>query len=436
MVDQSPLKIGIAGLGTVGRGVFKILEQKAKLLELRAGRPLMVTAVSGREKSKSRGINLKNLTWYDNIEHLAGDPEIDLIVELIGGASGPAYELCKRALKAKKSLVTANKALIALHGAELAGIAENHHVGFAFEAAVAGGIPIIKTIKESLAANNIISLAGILNGTCNFILTKMQEEKKDFSSALKEAQGLGYAEADPSFDIEGTDAAHKLAILSALAFGCPPNFESIYIEGIKNITPPDIEYAGELGYVIKLLAIASLDEHEGKQELEQRVHPCLIPKSSDLAQVHGVLNGILLECDSLGKLFLEGAGAGEGPTASAVIADIIDTAAGRGSLPFNMPVKLLQKIKPAKMSDHQGAYYLRLKVSDEPGVVAAVTTILKDKRISLDSLLQKPVKSSATAQVVLTTHQTTEETMLKAVAAIAKIPHVLEPPHMIRIEEI
>jgi len=406
------------------------------MLEARAGRALIITAVSARNKSKARGINLGAVTWYDNIEHLASDPDVDLIVELIGGASGPAYELCKLALRNKKSVVTANKALIALHGVELAAMAEKYNVSFAFEASVAGGIPIIKTIKEGLAANNIISLAGILNGTCNYILTKMQEEKKPFAEALKEAQELGFAEADPAFDIEGTDAAHKLAILASLSFGCPPNFESIYIEGIKNITPLDIEYAAELGLVIKLLAIADLQEHEGKQEFEQRVHPCLIPKSSILAGVNGVVNGILLECDTLGEIFFQGPGAGEGPTASAVVADIVDAVLHRGSLPFNVPTKSLHKIKPAKMSEHQGAYYLRLAVSDEPGVVAAVTGILKDRKISLDSLLQKPVKSSATAQIVLTTHQTDEENMLKAIAAIGKIANIREAPHMIRIEEI
>ncbi len=431
--EANPLRIGIVGLGTVGAGVFKIFSEKNALLSDRADRPISITAVSARNKNKDRGINLNNVQWYNNPEHLVSDPEIDLVVELVGGADGVAYEICKNALKNKKSVVTANKALIAKHGIELAGIAEKNNVALCFEASVAGGIPIIKTVKESLTANKIKSIAGILNGTCNYILTSMKDNNKDFSTALKEAQDLGYAEADPTFDVDGIDTAHKLSILAALAFGCPVNFDGVYIEGIKNITIKDVEYASELGYVIKLLGICEISNDESSYE--QRVHPCLVQKLSSIAEVYGVLNGITINSDTLGNLFLQGAGAGQNPTASAVVADIIDVASGRLSKPFGVPVKKLRKIKSGKITEYSGKYYLRLNVADKPGVVASITSVLKDTEISIESLLQKAHKPDSTAQIVFTTHHSTEEAIVKAIKSISKIENVLEKPNMIRIFE-
>lgn len=422
------LNVAIVGLGTVGSGVFRILKDNSELIKSRTGKEVKLYAVSYRDTKLSKK-ELKNVEKLDALA-LAKDPKVDVIVELIGGASGIAYELCKAALENKKSVVTANKALIAHHGLELAKIAEKNKVTLAFEAAVAGGIPVIKSIKEGLAANNITSVSGILNGTCNYILTTMEKDRRDFGSALKEAQSLGYAEADPSFDIDGVDTAHKLAILSSLAFGTEVNIKATYIEGIRNISLVDIDYALELGYRIKLLGLTQR-KPEG---ITQYVHPAMVKKESPLANVDGVLNALVVESDFMGSLLLEGAGAGSRPTASAVVADIIDIASGRKTSTFNVPVSLLKKAKFVPIEEHEGAYYMRLTVIDKSGVLAGIASIFKDENISLESLLQRGRLSGKPVSIVLITHETTENAILNALKKLAKSKYVIEPPCIIRIQ--
>ena len=320
-----PLAIAVAGLGTVGAGVVKLLRANADIIAARAGRPIAITAVSARERNRDRGISLSGLRWYDDPVALAADPQVDVVVECIGGSEGPARALVQAAIAAGKHVVTANKALLAVHGAALAQASEARGVALAFEAAVAGGIPAIKALREGLAANRIQRVAGILNGTCNYILTVMREQKREFAEVLAEAQKLGYAEADPSFDIDGIDAAHKLAILAALAFGRPVDFSAVHVEGIREVSALDIALAEELGYRIKLLGIARREEGG----ISTRVHPCMVPISAPIARVDGVFNAVVAEGDFVGRVMMEGRGAGEGPTASAVVADVIDIARGR-----------------------------------------------------------------------------------------------------------
>ena len=320
-----PLSVGVVGLGTVGGGVLKMLRENADIVTARAGRPIAVTAVSARDRSKDRGFPVTGLRWYEDPVALAGDPGVDVVVELIGGSEGPARALAEAAIAAGKPLVTANKALLAVHGASLARAAEERGVALGFEAAVAGGIPVIKALREGLSGNRISAVAGILNGTCNYILTQMRERGREFADVLADAQKLGYAEADPSFDIDGVDAAHKLAILAALAFGRPVAFDDVHVEGIRRVSAVDIAFASELGYRIKLLGIARQTE----AGIETRVHPCMVPQTAPIATVDGVFNAVVAEGDFVGRVMLEGRGAGAGPTASAVVADLIDIARNR-----------------------------------------------------------------------------------------------------------
>ena len=423
------IKIGIAGLGTVGAGVAMILRQKSALLGSRAGQAIALQAVSARDKKKDRGVDLSAVSWAENPVAIASS-DVDVVVELIGGADGAAYELVKAALNNGKHVVTANKALIAKHGIELATIAEQKNVMLKCEAAVAGGIPIIKTLKEGLAGNQFTRVAGILNGTCNYILTVMENQKRDFDDVLKEAQDLGYAEADPAFDIDGVDAAHKLAILAAMAFSCKVDMKSLHIEGIRHITSTDIEYAAELGMRIKLLGLAQLAEGG----LELRVHPALVSLDSPIARAGGVLNAIDLQCDALGSLFMEGPGAGRGATASAVVADIVDVAAGRGGLLYNTPVNSLTTLPISPIENHKGAYYIRLTVLDKPGVLAGVSAIFRDEHISIASLIQKNREPNKPVEIVLTTHETQEAAMMRALEKVQKLEQIVEPPRFIRIE--
>lgn len=429
-MQKNTLRIGIAGLGTVGAGVFKIISGKGKLLSARAGRKIEVVAVSARNKGKKRGINIGKVKWVKDALSLADDKNVDVVVELIGGSEGVAYKLAKKSLSNKKHFVTANKALIAAHGVELANLAEKNAVSLCFEASVAGGIPIIATIKQGLSGNNINKVAGILNGTCNYILTAMEKDKRDFVSALKEAQELGYAEADPTFDVDGLDAAHKISILAALSFGSAVNVRGMHIEGIRNISLADIKYADELGYKIKLLGIAAAN----KSYIEQRVHPCLVAKESPIAQVDGVINAIMIDSDSLGPLFLEGAGAGEQPTASSVVADIVDVAAGRTSLPFGIPAKDLCEYKIKPMTNHKGEYYIRFAVRDKSGVLAALTSALSKEDIGIEQLLQPHTRRDGTADIVVTTHKVSEKAIKQAMSSIGRMDTVLETPCVIRIE--
>ena len=428
---QDPLKIGIAGLGTVGAGVVKLLTEHARLLAQRSGRPISIVAVSARDKRKKRGIDLKGVRWETDPLALATASDIDVVVELIGGSDGVARKLIERAIATGKDVVTANKALLAMHGAEIAMAAEKKGVTVAFEAAVAGGIPVIKALREGLVGNRVKRLYGILNGTCNYILTTMRETGRDFGAVLAEAQAAGYAEADPSFDVDGIDAAHKLAVLTGAAFGARVNFKGIYVEGIRRITAMDIQLAADLGYRIKLLGLA----RETAYGIEQRVHPCMVPLDAPIAHIEGVFNAVVIEGDFVGTTMFQGRGAGQGPTASAVVADLVDVARGRRMPAFVVPAKQLANRPAAPMDRHVGAYYMRLMVQDRPGVIAAVSSILAKHKISLESMLQRGRSESAMVPVVLTTHENSEASMRQAVKSIARLGAVLEEPCLIRIEK-
>ena len=425
-----PLSVAVAGLGTVGAGVLRLLRDNSDVITARAGRPIAVTAVSARDRSRDRGVPLAGLRWYDDPVALAGDETVDVVVELIGGSEGPGRAMVQAALAAGKPVVTANKALLAIHGAELAAAAERAGVPLAFEAAVAGGIPVIKALREGLAGNRITRVAGILNGTCNYILTVMRERGREFAEVLAEAQKLGYAESDPSFDIDGIDAAHKLAILAALAFGRPVAFGAVYVEGIRHISALDIAFATELGYRIKLLGLARRTDGG----IEARVHPCLVPQAAPIARVDGVFNAVVAEGDFVGRIMLEGRGAGAGPTASAVVADLIDIARGRATPVWGAASGALTDAPSVPIEAHVGAYYLRLMVLDRPGVIADVTAVLRDQGISLESMLQRGRSPGEVVPVVLVTHETGEAAMRAALARIAALDAVLEDPAVIRIE--
>ncbi|MEQ9813468.1 MAG: homoserine dehydrogenase [Azospirillaceae bacterium] len=425
-----PLNIGIAGLGTVGTGVLHILDRNADLLTARGGRPMRVTAVSARDRAKDRGVDLSGALWCDDPLDMVDDPAVDVIVEVIGGAEGVARLLVERALAVGKPVVTANKALLAEHGGRLAEAAAAGDTTLGYEAAVAGGIPVIKSVREALAANRISSLHGILNGTCNYILTEMRQTGRNFDEVLKEAQELGYAEADPTFDVDGIDAAHKLAILAGLAFNGTVRFEDVHVEGIRKIGAEDIAFAEELGFRIKLLGIARADNGE----IELRVHPALVRRSAPIAAVDGVFNAVVVVGDFVGEVMLEGAGAGAGPTASAIVGDLLDVARG-----IRVPVlgTVERTLKPLAVRDldrHRGAYYLRLMVKDRPGVIAAISAHMRDQDISLESLIQRGRSSTDAVPVVITTHETSEAAIRAVLAKIRQESAVVEEPHMIRIE--
>lgn len=431
MVDGKVLRIGVAGLGTVGGGVLKLVSANADLLSKRTGRPIQVVAVSARDRSRDRGVDLSNVRWYENAADLAVDPDVDVFVELIGGSDGIARQAVEAALAAGKHVVTANKALLAHHGAALAKAAESAGLTLAFEAAVAGGIPAIKGLREGLAANNIREVHGILNGTCNYILTEMRTTGRDFADVLADAQRLGYAEADPSFDVDGVDAAHKLAVLTAVAFGAHVDFKSVHIEGIRHVSALDINYAQELGYRIRLLGIA----RRTPDGIEQRVHPCMVPITSPCGATDGVFNAVVADGDFVDKVVLVGRGAGAGPTASAVVADLVDIARGRSTPTFGVPAGELEPAKAAPLSRRRGRYYVRLMVVDRPGVIAEIAATLRDQNVSMEAFLQRGRAPGEAVPVVWTTHDTDEAAMQQALATIASLDSVLEPPRMIRIED-
>ncbi len=426
----TPLRIGIAGLGTVGGGVFRLLRTHRELLQARTGRPFEIRGVSARSRRRERGLDLSGVEWFDDPLALARHPEIDVVCELIGGSEGIARELVTTALAHGKPVVTANKALLAHHGGELARLAEAHSVTIGWEAAVAGGIPVVKALREGLAGNRIRRVYGILNGTCNYILTQMRLTGRPFDQVLAEAQRLGYAEADPSFDVDGIDAAHKLALLAAAAYGLEPDFAAVHVEGIRHVTPLDIAFAEELGYRIKLLGVARLTEHG----LEQRVHPAMVPHEAPIAQVEGVYNGVTVEGDFVGTTVYEGRGAGAGPTASAVVADLVDLARGVRLPVFGVPAEELRPPTPLPMSRHEGCYYIRLQVVDRPGVLAEIAAILRDHAISIEALIQRARNPGRGVPIVLTTHEAREGAMVTALDQIGALTSVLEPPRMIRIE--
>ena len=431
-MSVSPLRLGIAGLGTVGGGVVRLVSEQSDLLQARCGRPIRVAAVSALDQNKDRGLDLSAFDWHDDPVVMAGSDAIDVFVELIGGEDGPAKVAVEAAIAAGKDVVTANKALIAHHGTALAIEAERRGVTLNFEAAVAGGIPIVKAIREGLAGNNFTRVYGILNGTCNYILSAMRDNSRDFSDVLNEAQELGYAEADPAFDVDGVDAAHKLAILTSLAFGCPVNLEAVHIEGIRQVSAIDIEFATELGYHIKLLGIACLTDHG----VEQRVHPCMVAKESAIASVGGVFNAVVAEGKYIDKVVFEGRGAGEGPTASAVMGDVIDVARGNRLPTFSIAADSLRPIQSATMDHHVGPYYVRLTVIDQPGVIADISAILRDLNISIGSMLQRGRDPGEPVPVVLITHECKEKALTKAMEQISALKAVAEKPKIIRIEAL
>ena len=427
-LDEKPLRVGIAGLGNVGAGVLQVLDRNGGLVAARGGRAVEVVAVSARDRSRDRGVDLSGIRWVDDARSLAGDPAIDVVVELIGGDEGIARELVESALQAGQSVVTANKALLAHHGVALGRLAASKSVSLGFEASVAGGIPIIKTLREGLAANRVSRISGILNGTCNYVLSTMRESGRDFADVLAEAQQLGYAEADPSLDVDGYDAAHKLAILASVAFGIPVDFASVYVEGIRNVSHLDVEYAQELGYRIKLLGTALLTE----RGIEQRVHPTLVPVTAPIAQVEGVFNAVVVEGDFVGQVMLQGRGAGAGPTASAVVADLIDIAAGRRLPSFVATDR--SGLTTVPNAEHSGASYVRLMVRDQPGVIADITAELRTEKVSVEAMIQRRPLPGNPVPLVFTTHPSQEAALSRALDRIAKLGTMLEPPTMFRIE--
>ncbi|WP_413203771.1 homoserine dehydrogenase [Rhodospirillum sp. A1_3_36] len=429
--DLPPLKVAIAGLGTVGAGTLRVLADQATLLTARAGRPLVVSAVSARDRTRDRGVDLSSFAWFDDPVEMAKTADVDVVVELIGGSDGPAKAVCEAALASGRHVVTANKALLAHHGATLAEQAEAQGLGLLYEAAVAGGIPIIKAMREGLAANDIHALHGILNGTCNYILTTMRETGRDFEDVLSEAQELGYAEADPTFDIDGIDAAHKLAILVSLAYRVPVDLEALSIQGIRHISALDIDFANELGYRIKLLGMAHRRAGGG---IEQRVSPVMVPLNAPLAHVDGVYNAVVTEGDFVGRSVFEGRGAGAGPTASAVVADLVDIARGNITPVFGVPVGDLKALPKEKPEGHVGRYYVRLMVVDRPGVFAEVAAALRDEKVSMETIVQRARDPGETVPVVMTLHDTEEGAMTRALERIGAIDAMVEPPRVIRIE--
>jgi homoserine dehydrogenase len=435
----APLKVGLAGLGTVGASVVRLIDQRRQALALRAGRPIEIVAVSARSRGKSRGIDTKTLRWVADPVKLAADPEIDVFVELIGGEGNPSRAAVTAALKAGKPVVTANKALLARHGIELATLAEKHGVALNFEAAVGGAVPIVKTLREGLAGNAVTRIYGILNGTCNYMLTRMEREGLSFDDCLKEAQRLGYAEADPSFDIEGHDTAQKLSILASLAFGTRVDPSAVYVEGISSITTADLEAADELGYRIKLLGVAVLTD----KGIEQRVHPTMVPKDSAIAQVMDVTNAVTIDFAGISPITLVGPGAGGAATASAVVADIADIARGTRQVPFGRPSAKLIVSRKAPMQRHEGGYYIRLMAVDRPGSAATIAKRLAQHNISMESIVQRhsgppaggTVKAQGPVPVILITYATTEDAVRKALAAVLRDRVVLGRPQLIRIEK-
>ncbi len=433
-----PLRIALAGLGTVGAGVIRLIQTNAELIERRAGRPIVIGAISARDRSKDRGVDISGYAWEDDMTAMAARNDIDVVVELVGGPDGPALTPARNAIAHGKSLVTANKALLAHHGLALAAASEKARVALKFEAAVAGGIPVIKGLREGAAANRIERLYGILNGTCNFILSTMEDTGRDFADVLEEAQRKGYAEADPAFDIEGTDAAHKLAILSAIAFGTRIDFASVDTAGITRILAADIAQADSLGYVIRLIGMAEVDVENGTRSLFQRVQPHLVPFDHPLAHVDGATNAVVAEGNFSGRLLFQGAGAGDGPTASAVVADLIDIArgdlGGEAGAPFSIEVAALEDMPAAPSGHRVGRSYVRFIVADRPGVLAEITAAMRDAGVSIESLIQKGRHEAGGEVIVaMVTHEGPEAGVREALQLLEGSPSLAAPPLVMHI---
>ncbi len=432
---MSPLRVGIAGLGTVGGAVLRRLTDDAAAIAMRTGRDIVVAGASSRSRDKAAPL-LGLAEWFADPIALARSPSIDVFVELIGGHEGIARTAVEAAIAAGKSVVTANKALLAHHGMALARAAEDRGVSLSFEAAVAGGIPVVKVLREALSGNTIDRVYGILNGTCNYILTRMEAEGIGFANCLAEAQRLGYAEADPSFDIDGYDTAHKLAILASLAFGTAIDLDAVHVEGIRSITSDDLRAADDLGYRVKLLGVAQRTDHG----IETRVHPTMVAKTTELAEVKGVTNAVAINADAVRELTLVGPGAGGDATASAVLGDIADLARGSCVLPFGRSVAALEQAPRAPMQRHEGGYYVRLSVRDQPGSIAAIATRMAAAEISFESIMQRqPAQAPRSAErgfvpVVLITHATSETTIRTALDAVEAGGTIAGKPQLIRIE--
>ncbi|MEQ1547312.1 MAG: homoserine dehydrogenase [Chakrabartia sp.] len=429
---SSPLKIALAGLGTVGAGVVKLIDVNRDLITRRAGRPIEIVAVSARDKGRDRGVDLARFDWVEDATTLADHPNVDVVVELIGGSDGAALTLAERSIAAGKAFVTANKAMIAHHGLALAKAAEDKGLALKYEAAVAGGIPVIKGLREGAAANEITQVYGILNGTCNYILTTMEAEGRDFAAVLADAQALGYAEADPAFDVDGIDAAHKLSILASLSFGTRIDFGAVSTTGIRAVLAGDIAQAKALGYRVRLVGRAEAVA----KGLLQSVQPCLVPVSHPLAHVAGAMNAVVAEGNFVGRLFFEGRGAGEGPTASAVVADLIDIARGEVGPAFAMPVASLADAGKADAGLRVGRYYLRFTVADRPGVLAEITAAMRDAGVSIESLIQRGEAPDGGVLLVMTTHICSEMRVTDALKRLDGSPSLVGRPMLMPILDV
>lgn len=423
-------RIGVAGLGTVGGGLLKLLLERPTFAP--AGGRAEVVGVSARSRSRPRSTDISSLAWFDDPVALARSPDVDIFVELVGGSDGPAKVAVEAALGAGKPVVTANKALVAEHGAELARIAEANGAPLLFEAAVMGGAPAVKMLREAMVGDEVEALFGILNGTCNFILSEMELTGRPFADVLSEAQRLGYAEAEPTMDVGGFDAAHKITILAALAFGCAPTYAAAEVEGIDKVTPIDVRLAKDLGYRIKLVASA---ERSG-DGIQVSVHPALAPLGHPLAQTGGALNALFIHGRTIGRIFIQGPGAGAGPTAAAVAADIADVMTGAVRPVFQKPADQLGPLRRVDSGLRPTRAYVRLLARDQPGVLAAITETLAEVGVSIDSFLQRPVEDAGGVPIVLTTHPAPERRLLDAVRRMEGLAELIEPPRMIRIAPI
>jgi len=426
----APLRVGLARLGNVGGGVAKVLTGDTRTLAWRAGRGLTITAISARDKKRDRGVDLSGFAFEADPMALAERKDVDVVVELIGGEEGVARALVEAALKAKKHVVSANKALLARHGTALAALAERHNVALKFEAAICGGIPIVKALREGLIAYDVSAVRGILNGTCNFILTQMEASGRSFAEVLAEAQRLGYAEADPTLDIGGGDTAHKLTLLTSLAFGTAPDLDGVSITGIQKVSPADIAFAGELGFRLKLLGVARTTPNG----IEQRVHPAMVPIRTPLAEVEASFNAVAVDAGAAGPFFFAGRGAGAGPTSSAVIADLVDVARGAFGPAFGRPAAELLHGKRASAEARVSAYYLRFQVLDVPGVMAEISRHLANEQVSIESMIQRGRSPGEPVAIVMITHETSQVSVAGALKAIDASDKVFEAPWMIPME--
>jgi homoserine dehydrogenase len=428
----APLKVALAGLGTVGGGVIKLLDANRELITRRAGRPIEVVAINARDRSRDRGFDVSRFEWVDDTTALASLADVDVVVELIGGSDGPALTLAKATIANGKAFVTANKAMMAHHGLALAQAAEEAGTALKYEAAVAGGIPVIKGLREGAAANELSQVYGILNGTCNYILTRMEAEGSDFADVLADAQALGFAEADPSFDVDGIDAAHKLSILASLSFGTRIDFSGVRLGGIRGVLGGDIAQARALGFCVRLVGLAEADTHG----LFQRVHPCLVPLSHPLAHVQGAMNAVVAEGNFVGRLFFEGRGAGEGPTASAVVADLIDVARGEVGPAFAMPVASLDAPATADAGARRERSYLRFTVADRPGVLAEITAAMRDAGVSIESMIQRGEAPDGGVLLVMTTHEGPARSVEAALERLEDSPSMIGKPMWMPILDV